>query len=170
MNKKIIFGAILTLGLALFAPATPTFAEDYGVMPLTNDNEAENTTNTTDTINIIECSGNEFYSYCSNEFKCELNAAGEEICAYVPFSEEKYRCNEIENMPGQRLCWRLDNMVENVIDEGTSGEAEVVCADPDEPGCKEETEVPLWPCIISISAIVATLAVIVVLNLFGRKK
>lgn len=59
---SIVFGAIL---------ATPIFAEED---------------NTQDSIESIECTGNEYHSYCSNEYRCTTDDAGVETCEYVPTS------------------------------------------------------------------------------------
>lgn len=73
-----------------------------------------------------------------------------------------------------------------ILEEGTSGEAEVVCADRNEPGCSEsedlaveeadlaESEQPVepatWPMVVSLVAIGITILSIIIFNLIGRKK
>ena len=74
---------------------------------------------------------------------------------------------------------------ENILDEGTSGEPEVVCADKTEPGCEDTNSTPgdvnpdgeieavepeTWPLIVSLSALGATVVFVIIINLFGRKK
>lgn len=71
------------------------------------------------------------------------------------------------------------------LDNGTSGEPEVVCADPNEPGCEdknsnpdivdengdeEELEPETWPLIVSLSTLGATIVFVIIINLFGRQK
>lgn len=66
--------------------------------------------------------------------------------------------------------------LENTIDhEGTSGEPEVVCADPTEPGCsdpavEEQIDPELWPLIISLAALGATILFVIIINIISRKK
>lgn len=74
---------------------------------------------------------------------------------------------------------------QNILDNGTSGESEVVCADKTEPGCEdtdtnpeivdengdtEELEPELWPLIVSLSALGATVLFVIIINLFGHQK
>lgn len=72
-----------------------------------------------------------------------------------------------------------------ILEEGTSGEAEVVCADRNEPGCSESenletenedldesshaVEPATWPMILSLGAIAVTIIIIIIFNLLGRK-
>lgn len=62
--------------------------------------------------------------------------------------------------------------VENEIDHnGTSGEPEVVCADPNEPGCEDEAVEPeMWTLYLSLGALGATVILIIIINLIGRHK
>lgn len=79
--------------------------------------------------------------------------------------------------------------LEATLEEGLSGEPEVVCADPTEPGCEEspskevtpdtedeaeleaetEEEPAAWPMILSFSALGATVVLVIIINLIGRK-
>lgn len=59
---SVVFGASL---------ATPIFAEED---------------NTQDSIEPIECTGNEYHSYCSNEYRCTTDGAGVETCEYITTS------------------------------------------------------------------------------------
>ncbi len=74
---------------------------------------------------------------------------------------------------------------QTILEEGTSGEPEVVCADASEPGCEDtnttpeiveedgertEIEPELWPLILSLSALGITIVFVIIINLCGRKK
>lgn len=88
-----------------------------------------------------------------------------------------------------------DEEAENMLEEGTSGEPEVVCADANEPDCNknnpaltgenkpeedkaadadEDTETnedaPLWPAILSFSALGVAAVLIIIINLASRKR
>lgn len=65
-----------------------------------------------------------------------------------------------------------DSELENDIDHnGTSGEAEVVCADPNEPGCENEaTDPEMWPLYLSLGALGATVLLVLIINLIGHRK
>lgn len=78
--------------------------------------------------------------------------------------------------------------LETALEEGLSGEPEVVCADPTEPGCEEgpskevtpgtddeaelesetEEEPALWPMVVSLSALGAMVVLVIIINLIGR--
>ncbi len=82
----------------------------------------------------------------------------------------------ITNTDGSVIC---TDLAENELDNGTSGEAEVVCADENEPGCSQpettaiedaEVEPEIWPMILSLSALGITVVCIVVFNIIGHKK
>lgn len=66
--------------------------------------------------------------------------------------------------------------LEDTIDhEGTSGEPEVICADPTEPGCEDaavedEIDPELWPLIISLAALGLTVLFVIIFNIIGRKR
>lgn len=66
----------------------------------------------------------------------------------------------------------FDSNLENEIDHnGTSGEPEVVCADASEPGCEDEAVEPeTWTLYLSLGALGATVILIIIINLFGRRK
>lgn len=65
-----------------------------------------------------------------------------------------------------------DSELENDIDHnGTSGEAEVVCASADEPGCEDEaTDPEMWPLYLSLGALGATILLVLIINLIGHRK
>lgn len=86
---------------------------------------------------------------------------------------------------------------EDVIDNGTSGEPLVVCADANEPDCDANNTTPeivkpdgsltpvdpaddpdaatsladseSWPLIVSLASLGATVVFVIIINLFGRK-
>lgn len=60
---------------------------------------------------------------------------------------------------------------DDIIHEGTSGEPEVVCADPNEPGCSDPAVDPeLWPLILSLSVLGGTILFVIIINLINRNK
>lgn len=81
----------------------------------------------------------------------------------------------------QEGCRRLET---GEIDNGLSGEATVVCADENEPGCSPEEiekdqaeleaeegiEPETWPMILSLSALGVTILFVIIFNLLSRKK
>lgn len=189
MNKKAILAIIITLGFAFSGlNHSFTYAEEV-VDGTVNDTFTEvNTTSepvtttdapvddstavVTDSTGLIQCTGGEFRSYCSNEYNCYTNEAGEQICEYIPFSTEEYHCEDPDG-DGQSTCEKIDlteNTIENVEENGTSGEGEVICADADEPGCEEVGEPELWPLILSLSALGFCIIFVIVINLASRKK
>lgn len=108
-----------------------------------------------DAIQPVQCTGSEFHTYCNNDYECHENATGEQVCEYI---EE--------------------------FEEGTSGEPEVVCADENESDCQNTTpesevvepdgteeaiEPELWPLIVSLSALGATIVFVIIINLCGRQ-
>ena len=69
------------------------------------------------------------------------------------------------------------SLTENELEEGTSGEAEVVCADPSEPDCvpdgdgaELDEETATWPMVISLAALGATVLFVIIINLIGHRK
>lgn len=67
--------------------------------------------------------------------------------------------------------------LENIEHAGTSGEAEVVCANDEEEDCEideteeiEEVVEETWPLIVSLSALGATVVIVILLNLLGKRK
>lgn len=81
---------------------------------------------------------------------------------------------------GEEICTTL---TETQIEEGTSGEAEVVCADENEPGCSEEETLKAeeeseeeaginttWPVVVSFVALGVAVITIIIFNLLGRKR
>lgn len=194
---NILLGLILsvTVGVSL---ALPTFAEssisqetsngtvseptnyDNNIMPISengevtpiNDEPAPDHTSengSQDSATYIECRGNNERSYCSNQYICFPRSDGTQglTCAYAATDNDQLPetyCIEDEN--GERICNRRD-VFQNIIDEGTSGEGEVICATPGEPGC-EDSESELWPLILSLSALGATIIFVILINLLGR--
>lgn len=61
---------------------------------------------------------------------------------------------------------------ENDLDHnGTSGEPLVVCADSSEPSCAdEEIEPEMWTLYLSLGALGATVLLVLLINLIGRRK
>lgn len=114
--------------------------ETPGSTPESPDASGEITEPNEDSLEPIECTGSEWHSYCANEYRCEENEAGEQVCAYVTEST-----SDENNAPDQ---------AEEEIEE----EIEI------------STEPELWPMIVSASALGFTLLFIIIINLAGRKK
>lgn len=85
-----------------------------------------------------------------------------------PDSSNDPTSSDQANKPTNETADEITDLEHN----GTSGEPEVVCADENEPDCSpEDTADPeLWPYILSLSALGVTFLVIIIINLFGRKK
>lgn len=72
--------------------------------------------------------------------------------------------SDINSEPESEIEDNLDHL-------GTSGEAEVVCASADEPGCEDEAIDPeMWTLYLSLGALGATVILIIIINLIGRHK
>lgn len=64
-----------------------------------------------------------------------------------------------------------DSELEDLEHNGTSGEPEVVCADPNEPGCEDEAVAPeMWPLYLSLGALGFTILFVIIINLINRRK
>lgn len=66
-----------------------------------------------------------------------------------------------------------DSDYQTTIDEGTSGEPEVICADENEPGYEDPedtTEPALWPMYVSFAALGIAFVLIIIINLTHRRK
>lgn len=65
---------------------------------------------------------------------------------------------------------RYDTELENALEEGLANEPEVICATEDEEGCDTASNSEMWPLYISLGALSATVILILIINLIGRKK
>lgn len=149
MNKKVTFWAILTLGICGII-ALPTHAEEPTTSPINADEIDSQTTDQGET-------------FTDGSADTTSNEAG-----IMPINDSP---DEATNEPEMNNTDDLNT----VIHEGIADEPEVVCADPTEPGCedpsiKDEEDPALWPLIVSLSALGATVLIVVIINLFGRKK
>lgn len=63
-----------------------------------------------------------------------------------------------------------DTDPESALEEGLADEPEVICATGDEPGCEDSTEPAMWPFYLSLGALGATIVIVIIINLVGRKK
>lgn len=149
MNKKVTFWAILALSLCGIM-AAPVQAEELTTGPISAD-----------------------------EIDSQTTTDGGEV--FVDTTEtttttDDYGVMPINDTPDKATTDTTeDSELNTVIHEGTSGEPEVVCADPTEPGCEdpsieEEEDPALWPLILSLSALGATVLIVIIINLIGRKK
>lgn len=141
MNKKILLFAIILSGFGL-SYNVPVFAEEVVTEPITLD-ENFDTSDTTETVSLPSS------AETGDSGSAPISNTGEDT-TITPTSETE-------------------------LEEGTSGEPEVVCASTDEPGCEdaeitEETDPETWPLIVSLSALGATIVIVIIINLFGRKK
>lgn len=144
MNKKVIYGTIFTLSLVFGGlNFTPAHAEETvtGHIELDDDVDATSAENT----------------------------------PVATSDDTEITPNEYDTMP----------ISETELEEGTSGEPEVVCADESEPDCNTSDPTPeiveedgetetidpeLWPLILSLSSLGATIILVIIINVFGRKK
>lgn len=150
MNKKIVFSLIAALSLGAFL-TSPASAEE-GIMPIS---ETENTPTSDSTpvdgvINPEEIDD-------SNEPTTNIN-----VDTGVNMPEVDTDTNTDVN-PSSEL--------EDLEHNGTSGEPEVVCADPNEPGCEDPAVDPeMWPLYLSLGALGFTILFVIIINLINRHK
>ena len=62
-----------------------------------------------------------------------------------------------------------ESELKNALDEGLANEPEVICATEDEEGCGE-TDSEMWPLYVSLGALAATILLVIIINLIGRRK
>ncbi len=79
-------------------------------------------------------------------------------------------CDETTDEECQSDPERYDTELENALDEGLANEPEVICATADEEGCGEDIDLEMWPLYISLGALGATILLVIIINLIGRKK
>lgn len=79
-------------------------------------------------------------------------------------------CDETTDENCQDTPERYDADLENALDEGLADEPEVICATGDEEGCNDEANSEMWPLYISLGALATTIILVIIINLFGRKK
>ena len=85
-----------------------------------------------------------------------------------PTSEED--CDNSTDEDCQTDPERYDTEFENAVEEGLANEPEVVCATGDEEGCDTASDSEMWPLYISLGALGATVVLVIIINLIGRKK
>ena len=176
MKKKLIFSLALTFSLTICGLNSLTAWADVNA-PVANSESSENTHNIYDEGIVTELTpGN-----------CVLEGDIGIPCPTACYDDDgAFQTCHYNKETGEYQILSP----ETVLEEGTSGEPEVVCADPTEPGCEtgpsdevtpntpdeaeeeaETVEEPaLWPMIISFVALGVTLVFIIVLNLFGRNR
>jgi hypothetical protein len=166
MNKKAVFGAIFTLGLAFGGLNSSHVSaveiqprNEVVTQPIELSDDVDSTT--TDDYGVMPISETEGNSVDNNASDCAegyvLSTAG--TC--VTPEEAK-----------------------NILDEGTADEPLVVCTDESEPGCTNtdsnpevveengdtvEVEPETWPLIVSLAALGATILFVIIINLFGQR-
>lgn len=198
MNKKAILGVIFTLSLVFSglnfssASAVGTEVSDETVnqpIELSDDVDTSTATPTSEPESTSDTTHTEFVPGLIVQHDGEGGENGR-ICLMegdiaIPCPAE---CHD-ENGEFQPCVYNKETNTytpyQTILDEGTSGEPEVVCADKSEPGCEdtdsnpeevatdgeeEELEPELWPLILSLSALGATIVFVIIINLFGRKK
>jgi len=79
-------------------------------------------------------------------------------------------CDESADKDCQSRPESYDTELENALDEGLANEPEVICATGDEPGCEEEADPEMWPLYLSLGALGATIILVIIINLVGRRK
>lgn len=143
MNKKTIV-SIITLGFCLSLGLATDVSAEEGIMPISDDAPIEGVINVED----IDDSADEPTTIIDTETVTTDTSADSD--------SNSGSDSELEN---------------NIIHEGTSGEAEVVCASTDEPGCEDEAIDPeMWPLYISLGALGATILLVIIINLIGHRK
>lgn len=150
MNKKIVFSLIVALGLGVFL-TSPASAEE-GIMPIS---ETE-TTPTSDNAPVEGVINPEEIDD-SNEPATIINVDTD--------------VNMPEVDPNTNADINPDSELEDLEHNGTSGEPEVVCADPNEPGCEDPAVDPeMWPLYLSLGALGFTILFVIIINLINRRK
>lgn len=149
MNKKTIV-SIITLSLCFcFGLAETTLAEE-GIMPISETEGAPVSDNAPieGVINVED-----------------IDSGNEEPTESIT-TDTVTSWNDGEAGP------ETDAELENdILHNGTSGEAEVVCASTDEPGCEDEAIDPeMWPLYLSLGALGVTILLVIIINLIGRHK
>lgn len=167
MNKKAIFGVIFTLSLA-FCGLNSSRVSAVEIQP-----RSETVTQPIELSDDVDSDSAENYGtmpISETEGAPVDNTVGDCAQGYV------------HNTEG--ICVTPEE-AENTLEEGTTDEPLVVCADRSEPGCEEtdtnpeivdedgettEIEPETWPLIISLAALGATVVFVIIINLFGRQK
>lgn len=170
MNKKVILGVTFTLslvfsGLNSSASAITIEPQDNTVnQPVALDDENEAVV-TSDEIPTTNCLGSD--------------SENPENCAEIVSD-----CTEGYVLSVAGTCVTPEE-AETMLEEGTADEPLVVCTDESETDCEatdsdpeeveadgelEDIEPELWPLIISLSSLGATIIFVIIINLFGRKK
>lgn len=145
MNKKTII-SIITLSLCVCLGATKIASAEEGIMP------------------VSETEGAPISDDAPVEGVIDLDSIDDS-------AEEPTTIIDTETVT-TGIDSESESELENNIDHvGTSGEAEVVCASADEPGCEDETVDPeMWPLYISLGALGATVLLVLIINLIGHRK
>lgn len=153
MNKKIIFSSIIAFTLSVSLTFNSAAHAEEGIMPISDTSETpiEGTVSPDDVDSINPINPNETPIAPEPDNTTEPTEPEPESPDYTDPSDSE-----------------LD---EDAIHNGTSGEPEVVCADPNEPGCEDEALDPeIWPLILSLSALGMTIIFIIIINLIGHRK
>lgn len=145
MNKKTIV-SIITLSFCFCLGVTGIVAAEEGIMPIS---ETEGTPISDDT---------------PVEGVIDLDSIDDSAEEPTTIIDTDTVTTDIDSNP--------DSELENNIDHnGTSGEAEVVCASPDEPGCEDTAIDPeMWPLYLSLGVLGATILLVLIINLIGHRK
>ena len=167
MNKKAIFGVIFTISLA-FCGLNSSHVSAVEIQP-----RGETVTQPIELDDDIDSDAAEDYGVMPIS-ETEGNAVEDVVgdCA------ESY----VLSVAG--TCVTPEE-AETILENGTSDEPLVVCADKSEPGCEDNNSAPeiveedgntieiepeTWPLIVSLSALGATVVFVIIINLFGRQK
>lgn len=151
MNKKIIFSLIA--GFSLSGLLTPPVLAEEGIMPI-SENEAVPISDDVPVEGVINPEEIDDSNEPTTTIDVDTNVNMPEVDSTT----------ETNTHP--------DSELENDIDHnGTSGEPEVVCADPNEPGCEDEAIDPeMWPLYLSLGALGFTILFVIIINLINRRK
>lgn len=154
MNKKHYFAAFLV--------ASFTFASLSDVTPVQALDMSQTSSNKPTVVAVEPISYNDEIAPTSSD----IDDTTPDVIS--PDSSNDPASSDQASKPTNETADEITDLEHN----GTSGEPEVVCADENEPDCSpEDTADPeLWPYILSLSALGVTFLVIIIINLFGRKK
>lgn len=189
MNKKIILAMVFAFGL-IVSPlmSSSTAAEEINTTTVSPDDITSEPVNDADSDNSImpisETNDNEALTHPEQNPNQVVQTEVEGLCRIgdlgLPCPVACYN----DNGEFHEECTQEIDEEGNIFYNGTSGEAEVICASEDEADCPntsapdnaetdqedEETEPAMWPLILSLSALGVTIIFVIIINICGRKK
>lgn len=153
MDKhKVIFLALtlsFSCGMLTISPASALDETVNGGITVTDDEDPSSGSD------VIESSDSD--AVTTSETEAEGDTSPEDDC-------DDTTDEECQSDPE-----RYDTELENALDEGLANEPEVICATGDEEGCTDDDPV-MWPLYVSLGALGATIVLVLIINLLGRKQ